>query len=174
MNTLAYINQIKDEQFDRLNLARPSALNGNNNRDNHGGSNNIDGMEENEFIPRYSDYYNRKMTLASFNQLPVSIFHRPLASNNFHLSNFGDDLNRKRFYFEPKQINFNPNEPHQMSNQQQSTLPIKEQQAQSYAQSSAINANQHPLKRAIDSIGGANLLKRAVDRIGGGHLLKRR
>lgn len=64
--------------------------------------------------------------------------------------NFIDDLNAKRFYVE-----------HKLNNQ-----PSQSQQHSTNVQ--------HPLKRTIDSIGGANLLKRAVDRIGGGHLLKRR
>lgn len=69
--------------------------------------------------------------------------------------NLAERLNAKRLYLK------------------HTTLPniLQQQQEQQLQESGPIDV-QHPLKRAIDSIGGANLLKRAVDRLGGGHLLK--
>lgn len=68
--------------------------------------------------------------------------------------NLADSLNAKRLYLEHKGT------PNQQQQQQQ--------------QHESVQAQRPALKRALDSIGGANLLKRAVDRLGGGHLLKRR
>lgn len=163
--------------MDRFNLARPLSFGGNYNRDNHDGLNAIDGIGEEEYVPRDMDGYNRKLNFGPINQLPYPIFHRPLSipvfpqqlATNYHLFNYGNDenTNRKPIY-EYKLNNFNNAAgPHQQQSiQHDSTSTLKEQQQ---------SVNQHPsLKRAIDSIGGANLLKRAVDRIGGGHLLKRR
>lgn len=69
--------------------------------------------------------------------------------------NLADSLNAKRLFLEHK------------------TTPNQQQQQQQQ-QGGGGGIGQQPLKRALDSIGGANLLKRAVDRLGGGHLLKRR
>lgn len=81
-----------------------------------------------------------------------------------------DDYAGRRYYLEHKLSNFlpmqqvrfppRPNAIHASSGNQQSTNNIQ--------------PHQLSLKRAIDSIGGANLLKRAVDRLGGGNLLRRR
>lgn len=92
-------------------------------------------------------------------------------SNNIAYRTFNigpDDLAGKRYYLEHK---FNNQYPSAKQQQQQQLLQQQHQSAQ-HPSSGASGLGQQ--KRAIDSIGGANLLKRAVDRLGGGHLLKRR
>lgn len=83
--------------------------------------------------------------------------------------NFGpDNLTAKRYYLEHK---FNNQYPSAKQQQQPAHFISTHQSAEHQSSGSAGLGQQ---KRAIDSIGGANLLKRAVDRLGGGHLLKRR
>lgn len=94
-------------------------------------------------------------------------YPRPLA-NAYHTYGLAE-LNRKRFYMDRKLKSIDA--PAVMQQMLQAPVskgvhverPLFEQQMA-----------QQSLKRAIDPIGGANLLKRAVDRLGGGHLLKRR
>lgn len=122
-----------------------------------------DGYDENDIFLRNFDGFGR--TLA----------------NAYRLYNMAD-LNRKRLYLERKLNNYNSPSAHQIPISQQSSIQSKEpqihhqvfEQQQQQQQMPLINANQQSFKRAIDPIGGANLLKRAVDRLGGGHLLKRR
>lgn len=76
-----------------------------------------------------------------------------------------DDYAGKRYYLEHT---FFPM--HQQHIRNPSLHPLTGNQQQT---TNNVQSHQLSLKRAIDSIGGANLLKRAVDRLGGGNLLRR-
>lgn len=93
-----------------------------------------------------------EITIRDFDGLNRNIGNGPL----LRTLNLADSLNAKRLFLEHK------------------TTPNQQQQQQQQGMLGGGGMGPHPLKRALDSIGGANLLKRAVDRLGGGHLLKRR
>lgn len=115
---------------------------------------NVDNFDEDEILLRNLDSYGHN-------------------SNNiaYRTFNFGpDDLAGKRYYLEHKFSNQYPSAKQQQ--QQQPTHFLSSHQSGQHQSAGASGLGQQ--KRAIDSIGGANLLKRAVDRLGGGHLLKRR
>lgn len=133
-----------DEPYDRFNIVRPSALE------------NFD--DNDEILLRNVDGYGRNIGTA------------------YRSYNLADDLDARRYYLEHKFNNLHPvqQQQHQQIQSQQQHEQLQQQQKQQQQQQQPLSNAQNQLKRAIDSIGGANLLKRAVDRIGGGHLLKRR
>lgn len=113
----------------------------------------FDNFDEDEISLHNLDNYGRNVPLGGVN------------GGNYRTY---DDYAGRRFYLDHKLNNFlpmqrfppRPNAIHASSGNQQSINNIQ--------------PHQLSLKRAIDSIGGANLLKRAVDRLGGGNLLRRR
>lgn len=114
---------------------------------------NVENFDDDEMLLRNLDGYGHNSN---------NVAYRPF--------DFGpDDLAGKRYYLEHK---FNSQYPSAKQQQQQQAHLLATHQAAEHPSSGVSGLGQQ--KRAIDSIGGANLLKRAVDRLGGGHLLKRR
>lgn len=145
----------KDEPFDRFSQIKPF------NRDGHGNNkiNLYKNDDDDTLLLRTLDGYER--TLANAYRL------------------LGGDEYRRRFFMDRNNFNNAPYRSQQQAGhiKEETQQQLNDQHELKRAVDSLGGANllkrsQFEAKRAVDSLGGANLLKRAVDRIGGGNLLR--
>lgn len=111
----------------------------------------FDSIDEDEFSLHNLDGYGRNVAAAGN--------YRPY-----------DDFGGKRYFLEHKFLPLIQ----QQQQQQQLRIPTHYSANGNIQTIDNVQSHQMAPKRAIDSIGGANLLKRAVDRLGGGNLLRHR